>query len=96
MDRLYNMFVQRPTLQAGESWESDRGVRVEIYAVSGQTVVFELVGKSLGCIAHDRGLFQRIFRNPVRGAPERPPRPNTRRAPPAWRPTPLARPGTPV
>jgi hypothetical protein len=91
------MFVQRPTLQAGESWESDRGVRAEIYAVSGQTVVFELVGTSLGCTALDRGLFQRIFRNPFRGAPERPPPlPDTRRAPPAWRPTPLARPGTRV
>ena len=59
------MFGQRPPLEAGERWESDRGVRVEIFAVSGRTVVFELVGTTLGCVALDRGLFARIFRNRV-------------------------------
>jgi hypothetical protein len=80
-------------LRSCEQWESDRGVRVEIYAVSGRTVVYQFVGTTLGCIALDCELFQRIFRTPVGGAPERPPLPNTRRPSPARQPVPLGRRG---
>lgn len=57
-----------PILSPGERWESDRGVRVEIRALSGRQVILELVGSGLGRFGMSVQVFQRVFRHLVRPA----------------------------
>ncbi|HXJ22015.1 MAG TPA: hypothetical protein VMT03_17465 [Polyangia bacterium] len=57
-----------PTLTPGERWESDRGVCVEIRALSGPKVILEFVGNRLGPVAMSVPVFQRAFRHLVRPA----------------------------
>ncbi len=55
-----------PMLSPGDRWESDRGVRVEIRALSMHQVILELVGSGLGRFGMSAQVFQRVFRHLVR------------------------------